>query len=224
MLRVALFDLDDTLVDQQSAAAAAVLVWAAEHGITDDDVSRRWSEISEVHYARYQRRELTFAQQRRERARAFLGVEVDDSQADELFADYLQRYEDGWTLFGDAVPALRRARAAGMTVVVFTNGDEEHQRFKLKRLGIIDEVDMLIASSTLSASKPDPRAFEEALARVQARPAEAVMVGNSLHKDVLGALAVGLSAVLLDRHDVHSEAGVQRIRSLDELIFGERSR
>ena len=30
-----LFDLDGTLVDQESAAAAAVVEWAAEHGITD---------------------------------------------------------------------------------------------------------------------------------------------------------------------------------------------
>lgn len=223
MLRAVLFDLDDTLVDQQSAAAAAVLVWAAEHGITDDDVSRRWSEISEVHYARYQRRQLSFAQQRRERVRAFLGVDADDKHADELFAGYLQRYEDGWTLFGDAVPALRRARAAGMTVAVFTNGDEEHQRFKLEKFGIIDEVDAVIASSSLSAGKPDRRAFEAALTHVHANPDEALMVGNSLHKDVLGALDAGLDAVLLDRHDMHAEASVQRIRTLDELVFEERS-
>lgn len=220
MLRAVLFDLDDTLVDQASAAAEAVVAWAADHGITDNDVGRRWAEISEVYYARYQRRELSFAQQRRERARAFLGVEVDDLQADDLFAGYLSRYEAGWTLFDDAVPALRRARAVGLTVAVFTNGDEEHQRFKLNRFGLTNEIDVLVASSTLPAGKPDPRAFRHALSRVGVAAHEAVMVGNSPGKDVRGAINAGLDAVLLDRHDVHSDMSAKRVRSLDDLTFG----
>lgn len=164
-----LFDLDDTLVDQKSAANAAVLDWAAEHGIDDEDVAHRWGAISAVHYARYQRRELTFAQQRRARAREFLSLDVSDADADAIFAGYLERYEAGWTLFDDAIPALRRARSAGLTVAVFTNGNEDHQRQKLQMFGLEDEVDAVIASSSLPVGKPDPRAFHAALERVGAK-------------------------------------------------------
>lgn len=45
------------------------------------------------------------------------------------------------------------------------------------------------------------------------------MVGNSLDQDVLGALAIGLPAVLLDRDDSYVTARVPRIRSLHELNF-----
>lgn len=52
-----------------------------------------------------------------------------------MFAGYLSRYEAGWSLFDDAVPALRRARSAGLSVAIFTNGDENQQRHKLRVLG-----------------------------------------------------------------------------------------
>lgn len=219
MLRAVLFDLDDTLVDQETASTAAVTAWATELGITDEEVSQRWADISDRNYRRYQRREVTFTQQRRERVREFLGITVDDAQADDLFAGYLQRYEAGWMVFGDAVRALRRAREQGLIVAVFTNGDEEHQRFKLKKLDLADEIDILVASSMLPAGKPDPRAFAHALSLIGVTSDEALMIGNSLEKDVRGALAAGLHAVLLDRHDAHRNTDVCRVRTLAELDF-----
>ncbi|MBO0883412.1 MAG: HAD family hydrolase [Mycobacterium sp.] len=219
MLRAVLFDLDDTLVDQKSAAEAAVVAWAAEHGITDPDVRQRWARISEFHYERYQHRELTFAQQRTARVREFLAIDVDEHRASHLFDGYLTRYEALWIAFDDAVPALRRARLAGLTIAVLTNGDEEHQRFKLTKLSLLNEIDMLIASSALPAGKPDPRAFAHALDRIGVTPDQAVMIGDSLEKDVHGAMNAGLNAVLLDRRNAWPDIDVPRVKSLDGLTF-----
>ena len=219
MLRAVLFDLDDTLVDQTSATAGAVVDWAKEQGITDPVAFNRWTRVSETQYARYARRELTFAQMRRERVRKFLAVDLDDHRADEAFAGYQERYEAGWVAFDDAVPTLRRAREAGLKVAVLTNGDEDQQRLKLDRLRLTDEIDVLVASSMLPAGKPDRRAFTHAMAHLGVNASETLMVGNSLEQDVLGALAIGLSAVLLDRDDAHATAGVARVRSLHELDF-----
>lgn len=216
-MRAVLFDLDDTLVDYASAARVAVSAWAEEHGVAATDTVARWDAITEFHYARYQRRELTFQEQRRARVREFLRVEADDTEADELFAGYAVRYEAAWTAFDDALPALHRVRAAGLTTAVLTNGDEEHQRLKLERVGLAAAVDELIASSSLPAGKPDPRAFHAAAQRLGHAPGELLMVGNSLEHDVRGALAAGIEAVLLDRHDVHAGEPVRRIRSLREL-------
>ncbi len=219
MLRAVLFDLDDTLMDQASAAGAAVEAWAAEHGIADADVRERWTSVSEANFVLYSRRELTFAQQRRQRVREFLAVQIDDQEADELFAGYLVRYEAGWATFDDAVPALRRARAAGLIVGVLTNGAEEQQRSKLQKLGLEDEIDHLIASSMLPAGKPDLRAFQHAVHQVGVDAREVLMVGDSLENDVRGALSAGLEATLLDRYDVHRDVDVPRVRSLDHLTY-----
>lgn len=217
MLRAVLFDLDDTLVDYASAARVAVTAWAEEHGVLAVDTVARWDAITEFHYARYQRRELTFQQQRRARVREFLRIEAGDAEVDELFTGYVVRHEAAWAAFDDALPALRHVRAAGLTSAVLTNGDDAHQRLKLARVGLAAEVDAVIASSTLPAGKPDPRAFHAAARRLGHAPEELLMVGNSLDHDVRGALAAGFDAVLLDRHDAHVGEPVRRIRSLCEL-------
>jgi len=218
VLRAVVFDLDDTLVDQRTAVAAAVTAWGAEHGVDDDGAVQRWAALCDVHYERYQRRELTLHEQRRVRVREFLGrLDADDGEADDLFSGYLHRYEAGWRRYDDAVPALRRARAAGLLTAVLTNGDAEQQRGKVERTGLAGEVDVLVASSELSAGKPDPRAYAEALARVGVGAHEAVMVGDSLVDDVRGALAAGLGAVLVDRLGEHADADVLRVTTLDGL-------
>ena len=254
MLRAVVFDLDDTLVDQRSAAAAAVVAWAAEHGVTGaggpgsdgagrnavgsdgagvdavgsldavgSEVAARWAAVSAPQFARWQRREITFAGQRRERVREFLGVTVSDAEADVLFAGYLERYEAGWVAFPDAGPALRRVAAAGLAVAVLTNGDEEQQRRKLARVGLAGDVGLLVASSVLPAGKPDVRAFRHTAGLLGVEPGSVLMVGDSLPKDVLAARAAGWDAVLVDRDDAYAgdvaAAGVRRVRSLDELDF-----
>ncbi|GAA0586875.1 HAD family hydrolase [Kribbella sandramycini] len=218
MIQAVLFDLDGTLVEQEQAAARAVVEWAAEHGDIGADVAVRWARISGRHYGRYQRRELTFAEQRRVRVREFLRVpEATDAEADALFEGYVWRYEAGWSMYDDAVPALRRVRAAGLRAIVFTNGNTAHQTYKLGRFGLLDELDEFISAEDFPAGKPDPRAFELALAQAGLRADEALMVGDSLENDVQGAQAVGMPAVLLDRLDHHPQ--LPRITSLAALAW-----
>ena len=217
MLAAVVFDLDDTLVDQRTASRRAVVSWATALGLPDDGIVQRWTTISERHYARYRRREITFVEQRRSRVRDLTARPLTDAEADELFAGYLSHYEAGWAAFDDAIPALRQTRAAGLTVAVLTNGDETQQLQKLDRLSLRAEIDVLVASSTLPAGKPDPRAFHHTVTRLGVRPEAALMVGDSYEKDYLGARAAGLPALLLDRDDSHPGRDVPRIRSLHDL-------
>jgi FMN phosphatase YigB (HAD superfamily) len=60
-------------------------------------------------------------------------------------------------------------------------------------------VDALITSEDVGVLKPDPAIYQVALQRLQASPAQTVMVGDNWSADVLGALAVGIRPVWLNR-------------------------
>ncbi|UJP09033.1 HAD family hydrolase [Microbacterium sp. KUDC0406] len=217
-LRAAIFDLDGTLLDHLTAQESAVVGFAADLGIVDSGVVARWEEIADRHYARYQRREIGFEDQRRERVREFLGRELTDGEASEIFATYGTRYVAGLQRFDDAVPALRRAKDAGLIVALLTNGDAVQQHGKIDRFGLRPHLDVIVCSSELHAGKPDPRAYSGALERIGVDASEAVMIGDSLEADVRGALDAGLHAVHLARTGERMP-DVTGIRSLDELVF-----
>lgn len=208
MIRVALFDLDDTLFAHQHAVATGVAAHRRAHGgalgaADDAGELARWHELEEVHYLRYLDGELGFIEQRRERARAFVapfGIDLaSDAVADEWFGRYLVEYRRAWKLHDDAVPCLDELDAAGIRIGIITNGDIEFQSAKLDGVGLSARVEHVIASGSLGFTKPDPRIFEHACSVFGVGAHEALYVGDRLRTDAIGAAAAGLLGVWLDR-------------------------
>lgn len=113
-------------------------------------------------------------------------------------------------------PALRELRASGRRLVVVSNANGTvHSLFT--RLGLAPLVDVIIDSALERLEKPDPRLFQLALDRAGARAETTVHVGDLYHVDVIGARSAGLSAILVDQGNLHTEADCPRIRNLSEL-------
>jgi putative hydrolase of the HAD superfamily len=94
------------------------------------------------------------------------------------------------------------------SLALITNGGPDTQDLKLDALGIADYFETIVLAGFETPSKPDPAPFERALQSVDARPENAVYVGNSLDHDIAGAHAAGLDAVWVrnghdapDQHD-----------------------
>ena len=70
-----------------------------------------------------------------------------------------------------------------------------------------------------AATKPDLKAFLAVLEKMQADPAEAIMVGDSLESDILPAKSIGMQAILIDRDDKIklNDPSIIKIKSLKEL-------
>lgn len=67
----------------------------------------------------------------------------------------------------------------------------------LKSEGLDKYFDAVADSSVVGVTKPDPKLFMHALDRLGASPAEAVMVGDSVKRDMAGAAAMGMPHALL---------------------------
>ena len=80
-----------------------------------------------------------------------------------------------------------------------TNGASCLQREKLVASGLSDYFDVVVVSAEFGAAKPDASIFRHALDQLGSDDKSAVMVGDSLSRDVNGAIAAGLGAVWVNR-------------------------
>lgn len=235
-IRVALFDLDDTLFAHREAverglAAHRDALGGAIAAADDATESARWHALEEHHYHRYLSGELDFLEQRRARVRDFVavhGVELaHDADADAWFDSYLVHYENNWTLHDDTLPCLDALTAGPepFRIGLITNGDIDFQTAKLRGTGLLPRIEHIIASGELGVSKPDAAIFAHAGNVFGSEPGETAYIGDRLATDALGASAAGLLGVWLDRSGGATDeqlaaaraAGVPVIRNLAEV-------
>ncbi|MBI4306041.1 MAG: HAD family hydrolase [Chloroflexi bacterium] len=129
----------------------------------------------------------------------------------------VRRQEYRLRLFPDAAPTLDGLRGRGLRVGAISNINQPGDQLK-RDLELTGHVDFVITSREAGAEKPHPPIFRAALARARVRPAEAVHVGDQIDSDILGAAAVGINPVLLDRYGNHPDYSAHpRITRLDEI-------
>ena len=66
---------------------------------------------------------------------------------------------------------------------------------RLEQHGILQYIDLVIASAEEGVAKPDKRIFEIALNRSNCKPDEAVMVGDRIDNDIVPAKRMGMHTV-----------------------------
>jgi putative hydrolase of the HAD superfamily len=137
---------------------------------------------------------------RREAWRLALGEQgVEDAElAEELGERFGTERRARHEVFADALAALRELRVSHALALV-TNGASCLQREKLAASGLSDYFDIVVVSGEFGVGKPDTSIFRHALSQLGSDADGAVMVGDSLARDVDGALAAGLDAVWVNR-------------------------
>jgi len=126
-----------------------------------------------------------------------------------------------WHIFPDAYPALTALQERGLIVGAVSNWVWNLPEL-LHALDVVEHFDFIAASARIGFEKPHRRIFEWALEQAGVKPSEVIHVGDHVDADVLGARAVGIEGVLIDRHERYSTddvpEGARIIRSLEELV------
>ena len=189
MPRVALFDLDNTLVDREAVFRSWAEWFVDQRSIGSEAVD--WlCAADDDGFA--QRHDLFSA------ARVQLGL---SESVEEMVADYWVDYITFYRPNPDVTSALKRLRASGWRIAIVTNGPST-QHEKVARAGLTEFIDACCVSHELGVSKPDGRIFEEALRRC-GRPLQdedpAWMVGDSPEPDIRGGRDAGLRTAWVHR-------------------------
>ena len=116
---------------------------------------------------------------------------------DELAADFVRSMRS-WQPFPDTFPALSRARAAGLRLVIFSNTDNDIVEHSLRHMRVpFDEV---VTAEDCGTYKPDPAFFDQALERVGTDPERILHVAFGFKYDNAPAKAAGMSTAWVNRH------------------------
>jgi putative hydrolase of the HAD superfamily len=129
--------------------------------------------------------------------------------------------QSNWTLEEDTIPTLTQLESSGYRMGIISNaGDNKDVLQLVERFQLGLFFDFVLTSAACSYRKPHPRIFEIALSHWYIPASEAIMIGDSLEADIMGAQKTGLIGVWITRRAQSKVDDLQRIKpdfSLREL-------
>ncbi|MFI6317515.1 HAD family hydrolase [Nonomuraea sp. NPDC050556] len=199
MQKLALFDLDDTLVDRLDGFRRWVAEFTGRRGLSKEDAA--W--MIELDADGTLSTEEFFAAVHER----FGLVEP----VDMLWDAYRARMPELVVCPRPVLRGLRRLRKAGWRVGIVANGTAAHQRGKIYRSGLVDVVDGWAISGEERREKPGPQLFQIAARRCEANVRDGGwMIGDDPFEDIVGGFFAGLRTIWIDR-------GVRPWRGLPDL-------
>ncbi|MFD5557832.1 HAD family hydrolase [Streptomyces sp. NPDC127068] len=181
---LALFDLDNTLVDRGVAFEVCVSEFCARARFRSE--IKQWMLIELADRA--SPGDFT-------RLRQAFNLEV---PVERLWQEYVSLMAAAVVCRPEVLEGLARLRAAAWTIGVVTNGAGDIQRAKLAGAGIAPLVDGIAASGDLETRKPDRRLFELGATRCGVSLADGGwMVGDNPAGDIGGGRQAGLRTIWL---------------------------
>jgi putative hydrolase of the HAD superfamily len=220
-LECVLFDAVDTLLAPAPSFQGRFVAVAAEHGVPLEEAAVDAAVAAAAREAAWPEDWTDPATQRAFWLGYYREVLGSLGHSQEELAEALfQAFSDpaGYRLFDDVRPALDELAGRGMTLGLVSNFEPWLDEV-LALQGIADRFAAVAISGTLGVAKPDPRIFKAALDEAGADPAATVHVGDQPVNDVAGALAAGITPVLIDRFGRHPGAGgAHRVEDLAGLL------
>lgn len=230
MITSIVFDVDDTIYDQQAPYRIAM-----EKCFPDFDMSHinqayiRFRHYSDVGFPRVAAGEWTTEYFRFWRTEQTL-LEFGYRQIDEATGNHFQAvYEkelDEIVMLDEMRMTLDFLKSKGVKMGVITNGPTEHQLKKVKKLGLYDYIDpqCVIVSQATGFQKPEKEIFNLAAEQFGMDPETTLYVGDSYDNDVQGAVNGGWHAMWFNHRGRTLKEGITPVFDLEidnfEQLYG----
>jgi len=123
-----------------------------------------------------------------------------DEHVKEALAALYGVSEAHWHAEEDTLSTLETLRRQGYHIGLVSNaGYDDDVQALVDGAGIRSYLEFIISSAALGVRKPSPLIFQAALDFFHAAPQQAVMIGDFLEADVLGANQLGMGSVWITR-------------------------
>jgi HAD superfamily hydrolase (TIGR01509 family) len=119
-----------------------------------------------------------------------------------------------------AFDVLRQLSQQGKCYIA-TNAEDstaEQIRQALQRVGLETFINDIFCFQEIGFKKPDVAYFHAIIKHLDAPKSSVIMIGDSLEKDIQGAISAGIDAIWFNRYDNVFPQGVQSVARLDDLF------
>ncbi len=220
------FDLDHTLWDFDSNARETLLELFEKYELSKFDLFSSdefidvytinnhalWKEYHLGKISKEQLRETRFK-------KTFHHFGLDDAKIPIAFEDdYVNICPTKTNLFPGTHDVLSKL-ANKYVLHIITNGFYESSELKLTKTSLKPYFHSIFVSEVIGLYKPDIALFNHALEVVSCNPENAIMIGDSLEADILGARNAGIDQVFFNPNKLeHMEDVTFEINHLTELL------
>jgi len=186
-MKAIIFDLWDTLADLDRNTLNKIY-----EKLSDKLGHNKWQEIQNEFYTWH----TVY-----EEPTVFLKRIISNYQLNEEQAELCEKwlYNENFRLYPEVNEIISKL-ANTYKLAIITNAAPTSVGF-LEQSGIIEYFDVITYSFEVGVLKPDKKIFIDTAQKLEVDCEECLMIGDSLEKDVQGALHVDMQALLLDRKD-----------------------
>ncbi len=198
------FDLDHTLWDFEKNSALTFKKILVENNIAVElnDFLEVYVPTNHQFWKLYREDKITKEQLRYQRLKSVfdaLKLVVSDERIHKLSEEYIQYLSSFNYLFPHSIEILSYLKSK-YRLHIITNGFHKVQKEKLSNAGIDMYFDLVIDSEMAGVKKPNPKIFNLAINSAKVQANQAIMIGDSLEADILGAKNVGMHALHFNTH------------------------
>ncbi len=219
------FDLDRTLWDMERNARETLTELYEKYSLRDKGVNsvgefvQHYNDYNDVLWDRYRRKlidKATLRALRFKQTLAHFGVH-DKRLAEKFDHEYISEAPKKTNLIPGAIELLDQL-AGHYDLHIITNGFPEVQSYKMTNSGLDPYFKIIVTSEGCGHSKPDAKIFMHALKLAAGKKEEAIMIGDDLAVDIVGAREAGWNQIFLNCEcGKHDETVTHEVSSLSEI-------
>jgi putative hydrolase of the HAD superfamily len=220
MVKVVIFDLDDTLISEKEYIKSGFRHIAGiihcKYGMSINLAYRDLLRLFEANRKNVFNRLLDK-----------YGIVYCDDIISDLVYEYRNHYPQ-LKLYDDVIPCLEYLKSKQIQTGIVTDGYEISQKRKLDAIKVRDYFDCIIVTDELGQEfwKPHPKAFEIIKSKLNVSYSEMIYVGDNPKKDFAAGNKLGIITMQIHRiHGIYSPfcslkdyEPMMEIKSLDELV------
>lgn len=219
MIKLVIFDLDDTLYPEEQFVKSGFWVVALELSKwTNEPPSKIFSSLERIQRLSSK---MVFD-------RILKEYGIYSSKNVEKLVEIYRAHEPNLTLYEDAEKTIRTLKKRGKKLGLISDGYYYVQKRKVEVLGLESLFDIIVLTDQWGKKywKPHPRAFKVILENISVKPSESVYVGDNLQKDFLASRKMGIYSIHIKRPSgiykneippLGGEANIE-VKTLEEII------